>query len=110
MAGMSEREDRAVRDLADRLRKRLGERLLEIRLYGSKARRSDSPASDIDLAVIVNRHTTGIRTEVFEDVSNVMLEHDVLLDVHLMAIEDLEEMRAIGAGYAKRLDREGVRL
>jgi hypothetical protein len=47
---------------------------------------------------------------VFEEVSNIILEHDVLLDVHLMVVRDLEEMRAIGAGYAKRLDREGVSL
>jgi hypothetical protein len=31
MAGLTEREDRAVRDLANRLRKRLGERLLEMK-------------------------------------------------------------------------------
>jgi len=110
MAGLTEREDAAVRDLVNRLRRRLGERLVEIRLYGSKARRSDSPESDVDLAVILKRRTVGIRTQVFEEVSNVILEHDVLLDVHLLDARDVDEMRAMGTGYAKRLDRDGVPL
>lgn len=42
--------------------------------------------------------------------SNVILEHDVLLDVHLLDAKDVDEMRAMGTGYAKRLDRDGVRL
>jgi predicted nucleotidyltransferase len=110
MAGLTEREDRAVRDLVGRLRKRLGDRLVEIRLYGSKARHSDSPESDVDLAVVLKQLTIGVRTEVFEEVSAVILEHDVLLDVHLMDTRDVDEMRTSGAGYARRLDREGVRL
>jgi predicted nucleotidyltransferase len=110
MAGLPEREDAAVRDLVNRLRRRLGGRLVEIRLYGSKARRSDSPESDVDLAAILKRRTVGIRIQVFEEVSNVILEHDVLLDVHLLDAQDVDEMRSMGTGYAKRLDRDGVPL
>ena len=110
MAGLTERENQAVNDLVQRLRRRLGEELIEIRLYGSKSRRSDSPESDVDLAIVVRTQTLAVRHCIFEEVSNVILEHDVLLDVHIVDERHLQELRSLGAPYAKRLDEEGVKL
>jgi predicted nucleotidyltransferase len=110
MAGLNERESAAVRDLADRLRKRLGKRLVEVRLYGSKARRTDTAESDVDLSVVVLRHTPAIRTEVFEEVSAAMIAHDVFLDVHISDPRHLKRLRDIGSPYGRRLQQEGILL
>ena len=110
MAGLNERESAAVHDLVDRLRRRLGKRLVEVRLYGSKARRTDTVESDIDLAVIVGRVTPQLREMVFTDVSDVIIEHDVFMDVHVVSTVHMRRLRRIGAPYARNLDREGIAI
>lgn len=110
MAGLNEREMAAVRDLVDRLRRRLGDRLVEVHLYGSKARRTDTPGSDVDLLVVVAHHTVDVRDEVFTDVSDVMLEYDVVLDAHIADRRQLADLESLGAPYAAAIRSEGVVL
>jgi predicted nucleotidyltransferase len=110
MAGLSPAEQAAVQDLVRRLRGRLGERLVEVRLYGSKVRKTARPESDVDLVVLVTQQTSALREEVFTEVSTVILERDVLLDVHLMDRRQLQELRRLGAPYAAVIQQEGIPL
>ena len=110
MAGLSPAEQAAVQDLVRRLRDRLGERLVEVRLYGSKVRKTARPESDVDLVVLVTQQTSDLREEVFTEVSTVILERDVLLDVHLMDRRQLQELRRLGAPYAAVIQEEGIPL
>jgi predicted nucleotidyltransferase len=110
MAGLSKAEQAAVQDLVRRLRRRLGERLVEVRLYGSKVRKTARPESDVDLVVLVTQQTSALREEVFTEVSTVILERDVLLDVHLMDRGQLQELRRLGAPYAAVIQQEGIPL
>lgn len=110
MAGLAKIEKVAVNDLVARLRKRLGRRLAEIRFYGSKARKRGGPNSDIDLLVLVARHTAGIREEIFTEVSAVMLHYDVMLDVHVMSRREMRELMRLGTLYARTVQKEGILL
>ena len=110
MAGLSHAEQAAVQDLVQRLRGRLGERLVEVRLYGSKVRKTARPESDVDLVVLVTQQTSALREEVFTEVSTVILERDVLLDVHLMDRRQLQELQRLGAPYAAVIQQEGIPL
>jgi predicted nucleotidyltransferase len=108
MPGLSAAEDTALKELATRLRRRLGQRIVEVRLYGSKARGASGVRSDVDVAVVVDRQTAALRRNLYEEVSAVILEHEVLLDVHVLDQGHLERLRALGSAYADRLQREGV--
>jgi predicted nucleotidyltransferase len=110
MAGLSLAEQAAVQDLVRRLRDRLGERLVEVRLYGSKVRETARPESDVDLVVLVTQQTSALREEVFTEVSTVILERDVLLDVHLVDRGQLRELQRLGAPYAAVIQEEGTPL
>ena len=110
MVALTEREREAVEHLARRLRGRLGDRLAEVRLYGSRARGTGDARSDVDLAVVVSEHTPAVRREVFEEVSTVVLEHDLLLDVHVLDQAHLQDLQRTGSPYARRLNQEGIRL
>ncbi len=110
MVALTEQEREAVRHLTRRLCSRLRDRLVEVRLYGSRARGTGEAGSDVDLAVVVNGHSPSLRHEVFEEVSAVVLEHDLLLDVHVLDRSHLEALSRLGSPYARRLDQEGIRL
>ena len=110
MPGLTESEREAVDDLAARLRLRLGDRLVEIRIYGSKVRETDHAGSDIDLVVIVEHHTPEAREQVFTEVSSVILDYDVPLDVHVMDRPQLRRLQHLGSPYASTIREEGVPL
>ncbi len=110
MVALTQRERNAVNDLARRLRGRLGDRLSEVRLYGSRARGEGDAESDVDLAVVVSEHSPDVRREVFDEVSAVVLEHDCLLDVHVLDRAHLDNLHRAGSPYARRLEEEGVPL
>jgi len=102
------RDKQAIEELARRVRARLGPRAVAILFYGSKARGTDSVGSDLDVAVIVDRQSTDLRRAVFEEVSAVILDYEVLLDVHVLEARHLKRLKQEGAPYAMRLESEGV--
>ena len=110
MVALSQREREAVEHLARRLRSRLADRLADVRLYGSRARGEGRSESDVDVAVVVTEHSPAVRREVFDEVSAVVLEHDLLLDVHVLDRAHLQALRRAGSPYARRLEEEGVPL
>jgi len=110
MPGLTESERKAVDDLAARLRLRLGDRLVEVRIYGSKVRETDHAGSDIDLVVIVEQHTPEAREQVFTEVSSVILDYDVPLDVHVMDRLQLRRLQRLGSPYVATIREEGVGL
>jgi predicted nucleotidyltransferase len=72
---------RALEAFADRVRTALGDRLLELRLFGSKARGDSTPESDIDILVIVSGDSERWRLAmaVTDIAFSVNLEHDVFI-------------------------------
>lgn len=59
-------EKEAVEELKEALQKMLGDRLVGLYLFGSKARGDYGASSDIDIAVIVRGLTRSLKDAVFE--------------------------------------------
>lgn len=107
---LDDRVRHAAEELVRRLRALLGEVLLEVRLYGSWARRQAAPDSDVDLAVIVRRADLQTWLRVQEQAARLSLEHDLVLSVNLLSQREWEELQRLQTLYARRLQEEGVRL
>ena len=76
---MTDIEQQAVREFAAKARELLGERLLGLKLFGSKARGDDTPESDIDVLVEVDQATAAIEDTVLDIAFAVNLAHDVYI-------------------------------
>lgn len=100
----------ALQEFASRLRKKLGGRIGEIRLYGSWARNEGRIDSDVDLAVIVDRKDLHLLRTVSTIASDVSLETDCFLSV--VVIEGESHQKGLRGGYPFHLqiDREGILL
>jgi predicted nucleotidyltransferase len=57
----------------------LGRRLIELKIFGSKARGDDRPDSDIDLLVIVATDDWHIRDKVYDVATDILLQMDVCI-------------------------------
>lgn len=64
-----------AQDFARPARARLGERIREVRVFGSRARGDTRPASDLDLFVLVDRDDRATRLELYGIANDVMLDH-----------------------------------
>lgn len=77
--GLSERESRAIREFCRLVREKLGSGLKELRLFGSKARGTSGPESDIDVLLITVGKDRVLEEMVVEAAVEVNLEYDVFI-------------------------------
>ncbi len=77
MDQLRENERTAVKQLKARLARDFG--LVELRLFGSKARGDSNPESDVDLVIVVREHDWRTDFRIYGVCFRIGLEYDVLL-------------------------------
>lgn len=95
---------------AARLRARFGERLREMRLFGSYARGEAHEDSDVDVLVLVDGLTDREIGAAAGDAAVVAMETGAALAPLPMATERLDDLRRSERLLARVLDEEGVLL
>jgi predicted nucleotidyltransferase len=102
---------RAVaRACGERLRERFGERVVDVRLFGSYARGEADEDSDIDLLVLIAELTNSDKIEAIELCSEVSLQTGLNLSPLVMSPPELDRLRMLEARLALDIDREGIPL
>ncbi len=111
MAIASEALARLLTEYRRRLVARLGDRLVELRLFGSHARGEARPDSDVDVAVVLDE-VRGIEERVLpmELAGDFLVEHGLVLTPIVLSVAELELLRRREDLLAENLDREGIVL
>ena len=100
--------DDIARDYATRIRARLGARVKEIRLFGSRARGDAQKYSDYDVLVVLDQRDPELRAEILEISACIMDQYDVLVATVLRSVE--EWRKAQNYPFARNIARESVAL
>jgi predicted nucleotidyltransferase len=100
----------ALGDFRDGLARRFGDRVRDLRLFGSRARGDARPESDADLLVVLDQVTRADFLAVMDLCGDVLLAHDVIIDPHLVAADRFERSRVQQRPLATAIEREGVPL
>ncbi|NOZ06361.1 MAG: nucleotidyltransferase domain-containing protein [Chloroflexi bacterium] len=107
---LSTQETAALRAYVQALHQRFGSQLVDILLFGSKARGEAHPNSDIDVIVILEHSTA-------KDLSNarglgfdIWLAYDVWLSVRVMTSEDWQGLADMQSLLYRNVLREGISL
>lgn len=90
-AHLQPNEQAALHDFVARLFQQGDGRIVGVWLFGSKARGDFEPDSDLDLLIVLEEADWSIRDRVHLMAARVSLEHDVLINTHLLS----------GAGWAR---------
>jgi predicted nucleotidyltransferase len=112
-AQLSARERRVVKHLVSRLDEELGDDLRGLWLYGSRARRTAHPESDVDLLVIADggRDRYGrIAGDLSEQAAIAEGESPFNYSVHVHDPEWLQSRRAIESFFIQEVDRDKIVL
>jgi predicted nucleotidyltransferase len=112
-AQLTESERRVVERFASRLDNELGDDLRGLWLYGSRARGTAHPESDVDLLVIADggRDRYGrIAGDLSEESAIAEGESPFNYSVHVHDLEWLRGRRTIGSFFIQEVDRDKIVL
>ena len=104
------RERGAVKALGSALRALLGDRLVMLRLYGSRARGDHEKDSDIDIAVVVRGLNGRLKVKVLNVVAGVELEYLTPLSALVLGEAEFFELKGRERRLALDIEQEGMDL
>jgi predicted nucleotidyltransferase len=91
------------------LEQHLGNRLVQLTLFGSYARGEARAESDVDVAVIIDQITKPAdRMLPAELAADVMLQWDICISPLVLSVSELEFLRQREDLLAENLEREGI--
>ena len=105
---LNDEESAALREFALAARQRLGSRLVELRLFGSKARGDAAPDSDIDVAVLVDHPDVADRETLIDLATDVNVVRGVYVSPRLIPLDVLHHPVWRLTGFLRAVEQEGV--
>ena len=98
-----------VAEFARELRRRYGDAVREVRLFGSVVRGEAHEESDVDVAVVLDHADFDTRRKVIDLATDVgLLAHNVLLSPTVFDRETYERWRAQERPLVKDIERDGI--
>lgn len=110
LSRLSSRDQQAIEALVGCLITQLGDHILRLTLFGSKARGEDTPESDIDVLVVTTDNTWVLKHRVLLLGARLSLEHDVLFNLYVIGRERWAWMRQVQHPLYRNIIAHGIDL
>lgn len=105
---LKENEERAIKALKEVLSKKFD--LLDLRLFGSKARAKGDPESDIDVMIEVAESDPEIDAQIDDIIFEINLKNDSFISAVIFSRKELEEGPLAESPLYKIIQREGLSI
>jgi predicted nucleotidyltransferase len=105
-------EQLAASEFARLVRERLGHRVLDIRVFGSRTRGESRPDSDLDIFVLLDEAPLKDRNKISDLGTDLLLTMDLPFPIapRVMAKEHYERLKALERLFAAEVERDGIPL
>ncbi len=90
------------------LEQTLGGQLIELKLFGSKARGDDQPDSDIDVLVIVASDDWHIRDKVYDVATDILLQMDVCISPKVISKNRFDQLCKEGTSFIHNVSKDAI--
>jgi predicted nucleotidyltransferase len=100
----------ALKSFKARLEETLGKRLVELKLFGSKARGGDRPDSDVDVLVIVTDNDWRICDVVYRIATDILFQTDVSISPKVISENQLEQLKKEDTFFSRNISRDAIKV
>jgi predicted nucleotidyltransferase len=107
---LNQREQAAVQEFLSVLQAQHGQDVLDVILFGSKARGDSDPESDLDLLVIVEEREQQLWQDIISLETALLLKYDTVISSLIMSRDNYEWHRQHRAPLYRNVHREGIKL
>lgn len=101
-------EKKALNTLKTRLLKDY--KILDIKLYGSKAKGTDDHESDLDVMIVLEDYSWPVESEIDDLIFDINLEFDCFISALLFNRKELETGPLAESPVYKKIQQEGLSL
>ena len=106
MPNLKPDETQALRKLKEALAADF--QLVELRLFGSKARGDSNPESDIDVLIVLEELNREVRKQVSVLCCDLSIDHRVVITPILYSLAEFTSSRTRITPFYRNVEREGV--
>ncbi len=107
---LTESEERALARFKGALQSLLGDNLLSLHLFGSRARGEETEESDLDVLVVVRKKNWALCRRIVEESLDVDLAYDTNLAPTILSAQEYQQNQEYGTPFYRNIEREGVSL
>ena len=107
---MEDRIGKTLTLLKGRLQELLRDSLVNLVLFGSRARGDYEESSDVDVAVIVRGLSRELKDRIYREVAAIELDHGQLISLLVFSEQEFNRLRERERRIAKDILEEGVAL
>ena len=107
---LTEAEKQGLGHFRDSLQSLLGENLLSLRLFGSRARGEGTEESDLDVLVLMQKKDRDLCRRIVEESLEVDLVYGTNLAPTILTADEYRQNQEYGTPFYRNLERESVSL
>ena len=102
--------ENVLKELKHTIEEQLGDRLVKMVLYGSRAKGDFDNESDIDVAIIVRELSRELKHQILDSVAEIEMKYLTPLSVHILSENEFEHLKRRERRIALDIEREGIPL
>jgi predicted nucleotidyltransferase len=105
---LSEKEKLALTQFKAALLRALGNELIELKLFGSKARGDEQPDSDIDVLVIIASDDWHISDTVYDIATDIFLQTDLCISPKVISKNIFDRLQKESTSFIRNISRDAI--
>lgn len=110
LSQVTKKENEALQTFIQRLQAELGQQIVRIILFGSKARGNSAADSDVDVLILAKNEDRQLQKAISKISSQVDLDYDILLNSLLIADKRWMQMSKERFSLCRNVERDGILL
>ncbi len=100
----------AVKEFSKEVKRSLKDKVVEIKLFGSKVKGTDDQGSDIDVLILVKELTWRQKDKIFEITADVNLKYDVLISPIIIDNDKYNSLINQKTEFFKETNKKGITI
>ena len=107
---LSAKEKSVLKQFKACLEQALGDQLIELKLFGSKARGDGRPDSDVDVLVIVATDDWHIRDKVYDVATDMLLQVDICISPKVISKSRFVQLCKEGTSFIHNVSKDAISI